>query len=1109
MDLCLLSKLLALFHIQCIMLCHTFESTTNSQDVSPNTLEEHDDSSSSNFDEKNLQHQSDFPDPGPPGNIGEDEHSDLPSESELLDLNKENYVDPNLSEDNAKAVPDPPIDILISNDYLNISAIDNKIYIDEPIIQLKVNYSFQEYNNFYIIGVYYEEISNAMPVKNVFFKHQFRYNFDEKISTNGTSIVNIPIPSQLIYYDHQNSTMFTNYFVSKVEFKAMLVITDEQDGFEVTSTSVDSLDLLLQPPWDRDQKPTYSFSWIGQIIDMLERRRIPKCQKHSDHKIISNIVPSLGQSSLGYLRKVQEARWPSHLPPALAQHLEHSVGMTITFWMFITKPCNSGGCFIIQQRNTTNFHSLVVILNNEGKLHVQAHDSRGHGEAFVSLERLPHNKWIFVMIRVSVLDIKLKFNFNDQSHVYSYSRIYTSFNKGNNSFWASSGYFVQETFSGYLAKFNVHQYESLDYQQYLKHFKDSDKQEINQIISEDSYQKCKAIKTMVNLALGHGILGKQTCSIEEILYPKRPPNTCALKKKRPYWRELKALREKLKVLRENWAKDKRDLHMMVDVGAAIHKDVMKNLTKKFTPDLMPLLNMAGCLGYGKSYFVLATIHQYGISNVEPNQDKALSYHLMAAQLSEPLSHLSLAYRYQLTHNGLLNDLELQAAHTRQAAIITKNELDQEKYEINTQSELIRLDEANSYSDTRGGGSDLYKWLNQQAKMGSLEAKNQMADMLFHGKQGVEANQELAMEHFNDLADAGDPVAMVNLAVMHIKGINNMEKNVTKAKILLEKAVAKNSSFAYNVLGFIEIHYNQNATAAMHYWKKGVEYGDVQSTFNYASVMEQTNHTEALKYYEKAANQGDRHSIFRLAELLMEGTIIKRDPQKALEYYKVIGEQHESLGWFMRHAMNHYLEGRRYSSIVNYLLALEGGLQLAGFNMALLLKEMDYNKENTMHLFDAKPLFFVNFTAELGWSTSLVEMGDQSWTKENDTQKASLYYTRAVQKNDHPEALYSLGYLVENQFSIDHSILIESASHWKEVHGNLTYAAKLYQSCMASQSENQEGYFPCQLALFKVQLKSLIYLTIPELWDTYQFEVMCFGMVLSALVPFISYQIYYD
>lgn len=40
----------------------------------------------------------------------------------------------------------------------------------------------------------------------------------------------------------------------------------------------------------------------------------------------------------------------------------------------------------------------------------------------------------------------------------------------------------------------------------------------------------------------------------------------------------------------------------------------------------------------------------------------------------------------------------------------------------TQSELIRLDEANTISETRGRSSELYKWLSQQAKMGSLEAK---------------------------------------------------------------------------------------------------------------------------------------------------------------------------------------------------------------------------------------------------------------------------------------------------------------------------------------------------------------------------------------------------
>lgn len=69
---------------------------------------------------------------------------------------------------------------------------------------------------------------------------------------------------------------------------------------------------------------------------------------------------------------------------------------------------------------------------------------------------------------------------------------------------------------------------------------------------------------------------------------------------------------------------------------------------------------------------------------------------------------------------------------------------------------------------------------------------------------------------------------------------NVEKNLTKAKILLEKAVAKNSSFAYNVLGFVEINFNGNITKALEYWKKGLEGGDLQSSYNYASVMEQYN-----------------------------------------------------------------------------------------------------------------------------------------------------------------------------------------------------------------------------------------------------------------------------
>ena len=70
---------------------------------------------------------------------------------------------------------------------------------------------------------------------------------------------------------------------------------------------------------------------------------------------------------------------------------------------------------------------------------------------------------------------------------------------------------------------------------------------------------------------------------------------------------------------------------------------------------------------------------------------------------------------------------------------------------------------------------------------------------------------------------------------------NVEKNITLAKEWLKKGVAKNSSFAYNVLGFMAMHFDHNRTAALEYWKKGVDAGDMQSMYNYAHVMEQLNH----------------------------------------------------------------------------------------------------------------------------------------------------------------------------------------------------------------------------------------------------------------------------
>lgn len=41
-------------------------------------------------------------------------------------------------------------------------------------------------------------------------------------------------------------------------------------------------------------------------------------------------------------------------------------------------------------------------------------------------------------------------------------------------------------------------------------------------------------------------------------------------------------------------------------------------------------------------------------------------------------------------------------------------------------------------------------------------------MLFHGKQGMDANPQMAVEYFREAAAGGDALAMYNLGVLHLK-----------------------------------------------------------------------------------------------------------------------------------------------------------------------------------------------------------------------------------------------------------------------------------------------------------------------------------------------------
>merc|ERR1712048_581678 len=122
-------------------------------------------------------------------------------------------------------------------------------------------------------------------------------------------------------------------------------------------------------------------------------------------------------------------------------------------------------------------------------------------------------------------------------------------------------------------------------------------------------------------------------------------------------------------------------------------------------------------------------------------------------------------------------------------------------------------------------------------MGSVEARGQLAEMLYHGQHGVQVDRREAFRHYEAAAQAGDPNAMYNAGVVHLKGNKDVPQNQTRAVELFKQAAKKNFTMALNSLGYVELVLNGNYTAALEYFQKCYEIGDPEGTFNYGTLLE--------------------------------------------------------------------------------------------------------------------------------------------------------------------------------------------------------------------------------------------------------------------------------
>ena len=130
----------------------------------------------------------------------------------------------------------------------------------------------------------------------------------------------------------------------------------------------------------------------------------------------------------------------------------------------------------------------------------------------------------------------------------------------------------------------------------------------------------------------------------------------------------------------------------------------------------------------------------------------------------------------------------------------------------------------------------------------------MAKMFISGQIGSKSNEELikAFEYLNTAITLGN-IASINLmGILYLNGIYPVKKDIEKAISLFEKAADKDYPYAYNNLGLI-------------YESKG-------------------NIKKAFEYFIKSADLEESWALNKVGEFYRNGIYVKKDMQKAFEYY---------------------------------------------------------------------------------------------------------------------------------------------------------------------------------------------------------------------------------
>ncbi len=182
--------------------------------------------------------------------------------------------------------------------------------------------------------------------------------------------------------------------------------------------------------------------------------------------------------------------------------------------------------------------------------------------------------------------------------------------------------------------------------------------------------------------------------------------------------------------------------------------------------------------------------------------------------------------------------------------------------------------------------ELYKEL---ADAGDSDAQTSLGFM-YQNAQGCQKDEAKAVEFYTKAADAEQPYALFNLAILNMHGLCGLESNQFKAyELHLKAAIREVPPAMYEVALMLErgIGCEQNFSEAAFWYEEGAKRGHLES-FNNLGALYKEGHgvvqddARTFICFSRAAEGGLAQGLYNLGLLYDQGIGCEKDADKALE-----------------------------------------------------------------------------------------------------------------------------------------------------------------------------------------------------------------------------------